>query len=305
MLLVVLADHLATGHLEGLHAALRPTGSPGHNIGQHSQGLRVRQQPLDTPPPSGLDKGPGILDVRPGIQDRGDVRIRQGIEAQHLHLGIRCHGCQMLAVILPKPVRLPAGQPETRFDQGVELPPNLVEGRSHIRRAGPNLIKAVDEEGFAAPLRMVLRLEGQEVAGRDQAGIIPERRALRLERGRLTGARVTYQHVGRRIPELHQRPGLPFPGLKPILLPCRDLRACARDDHSHASPNHSPAGAVRNSLCGIPPSPTSRQRQRSKRRSNSSIPGKGLGPRAGVRSSPLFTSTATIRLPLLRTKSTS
>ena len=125
----------------------------------------------------------------------------------------------MLPVVLAQPVRLPARQAEARSSQGVELPPNLVERRAHVRRAGTDLIEPVNKECLAAPLGMVLRLEGQEVPGRDRAGIIPKRLALHLEGGRFAGAGIAHQHVDRLLPELLQGPGMPLPVLRPLAIP--------------------------------------------------------------------------------------
>ena len=49
MFLVVLANHLAASHLESFFATFRPAAALGHNIGQHIEGLWIRQQPVNSP----------------------------------------------------------------------------------------------------------------------------------------------------------------------------------------------------------------------------------------------------------------
>ena len=95
----------------------------------------------------------------------------------------------------------------------------------------------------------------------------PAARALRMECGRLARAGIAQQHVGGYRPEIAKRPGR-----STFRSHVRDLRACSVYDGAHAGLNHSSEGTERNSLTGIPLSPTSSDPWGLKRRSNSLRP---------------------------------
>ena len=65
MFLVVLADHLAASHLESFFATFRPPAALGHNIGQHIEGLWVREQSFNSLLLGQCDEFLSISDVRP------------------------------------------------------------------------------------------------------------------------------------------------------------------------------------------------------------------------------------------------
>ena len=77
-----------------------------------------------------------------------------------------------------------------RLPQRVETPANLVEGCASVIRAAADFIESVDKERLVVPFGMALRVEGQEVSGCNQTGILPKRRALGLKRSRLACPRI-------------------------------------------------------------------------------------------------------------------
>ena len=61
-----------------------------------------------------------------------------------------------------------------RLPECVETPADLVKGRTSVIRTDADFIQSVDKERLVMPFRMVLRVEGQEVAGCNQVGLLPK-----------------------------------------------------------------------------------------------------------------------------------
>ncbi|MXX40780.1 MAG: hypothetical protein F4Z85_22430 [Gemmatimonadetes bacterium] len=123
----------------------------------------------------------------------------------------------MLLIICPQPVRFPTREAKARLPQLVEMPTDLVKGCASVVRTDANFIKSVDKERLVVPFGMALRIEGQKVAGSNQAGFLSKFFALGLKRSRLPCPRIAEQHIGWHIPERFEKLGFLLPMLIRVL----------------------------------------------------------------------------------------
>ena len=269
MLAVVLPRHPQARLLEEFQTACRPAAAVRHDVGQHAQALGVLQKSAD-PFLIGLGhERNGVVDIGAVAQNPFDVPVGERVQPQYGQTVVRRHPDETGPIVRAEPVRLAARQPEGRPVQGVQPPPDRVEGPSRVAATGPHLVESVDEQGLPAPLRMGGGIERQEIARGDEAGRRSERAALGRERRALAGSGVAEQHVGRRRPEVREGSGdrvaapvdravgtpgfavtlsnstmarrarsLPRGGATGLAVPQPNLGAGTRNDAAHASSNH-------------------------------------------------------------------
>ncbi|MCY3786248.1 MAG: hypothetical protein OXG47_05920 [bacterium] len=132
--------------------------------------------------------------------------MAERIEPEHGHTTVSRHGLQGPAVAAAEPVGLAAGDAELRPIESVEPPADLIQRRPSVGNTGAHLVEPVDEQRGVLPLRAVRRIEHHEVPCGDAYRFIAERFTLTVELGRLAGARITEQHVGRYVSEVAERP---------------------------------------------------------------------------------------------------
>ena len=235
MLRIVLADHLQAGLLEEIQAALRPTSTARHHVGQHLQALRILEESGDSLLPSCRDERAGI-EAGTGVQNLRDVLVAERIETQHRQTGARGHLGQVASVVRSEPVRLAARQAKTGPSERIDAPPQCIQRRPDVAPPGAHLVETIDEERLATPFGMHVRIESEEVARRFQTRFPPECGRLGGERRALAGAGVPEQHVGRNLAERGERSGTNIPG--PLGFSFPDLGTGARNDAAHPSSHH-------------------------------------------------------------------
>ena len=256
---VALAGHPEARDLERLAAACRPASTGGERLDEDLETLRVpkpTQQPLLA---GGLQETGGVAAAQTRLQQGHDVRLAERIEPQHGQGFVRRHRPQALPVAGPEPVRRPTREPEPRPSEGIESPPNLVERGPRIALPGPDLVESVNEERLPGPWHRAGSRERagfderEEVAGRKEERVGPERLDLAPELGGLTRSRIAEEHERSRVAEGGERP-------RPVVAGLGD-RAGYETHQSGAT--QCPAGCARKSVRGIPPGPTRTVRLRS------------------------------------------
>ena len=201
------ANELLARQLECSHPGVRP-GSARNCVGQHFQVLGVCEQGVDTSLASRRDELLRTVDARVAAQNLAYAVVGQRVQTQDLDLAISRDHLQMGPVVGPEPVRLAAREAESGTPEPLEQAADAVQRSAPIRRPGPHLVKSVNEQGRASPLRAIL--EHQNVPGGDAATTGAFRFVLELRR--FSGPWGAEQHVGTPLPKVIQGARLVGPG---------------------------------------------------------------------------------------------